>query len=109
MTSVVRITTKLVPARRKHAGDRLMTVNFAIIRDNEPPVDGNHRLMSGRGQIDDRQSAMDKYRPGFRIGPYSLVIWAAMPQAYGHRLRDIVYVTVRLSAVGADKSCDATH
>ena len=59
-------------------------INFSVVGDNKAPAGRMHRLVTGRGEIDDRQSSRGQRDPGARIRPGAALVRTAMAQGFGH-------------------------
>jgi hypothetical protein len=82
----------------------LKIVDFAVEREREALVLGEHRLRAA-AQIDDRQSAMAKTDP--RRSPNARSVWAAMRQGVGHP--PDAFGVDRLGAFDMEDTGNAAH
>ena len=51
-------TSKPVPSRTKLARNLAVVVDLSVVREPESAILGSHRLVSGRGEVEDRQAAV---------------------------------------------------
>lgn len=64
-----------------------MIVNLAVEHQHEPPGWGQHRLMAGGRQIENREAAMGQTDSGVGANPNAAVIRAAMSNRRRHRVQ----------------------
>jgi hypothetical protein len=61
-----------------------MAVNLTIIDNDEASIGRNHRLMSSRREIQNRQPPVHKRQAAFVIDPSAVIVGPAMLQAGVH-------------------------
>src|SRR5262249_31223 len=86
-----------------------VAVTLAIVDDHVSPISRDHRLMAGRGEVNDGQPAVCQSGAGLWVDPDALVIRAAMPQASVHVADNIAELQSRGLRASHDKAGDATH
>ena len=65
-----------------------MIVDFAVEREDEAPVGGQHRLVPGRGQVDDGETAVTEADTRVVVDPKAEIIRAAMRERARHLFED---------------------
>ena len=73
----------------------LVVVDLAVVDDDEAAVGRDHRLMAGRRQIDDRETAMRERDAGLGVDPNAVVVRPAMPQ--------VSLIDAAISPIGAPR------
>jgi hypothetical protein len=82
----------------------LKVVDLAVVSDDIAPVGAHHRLMAGRGQVDDGQPSVAE--PDHCVRVATLAIRPAMRNRIGHATDDD---SRHCLAVEGDHSCNAAH
>ncbi len=76
-----------------------VVVDFAVIRDHVASRLRQHRLMTVRRKIDDRQAPMSESHTRCRVYPFTIIVRATMSDAQGHSPRQLGHrVNVRPGA-----------
>ena len=76
-------------ARALQLGAQLgVVVDLAVEGEHPAPGLRQHRLLSGGGQVDDREPAMRERDAGLAVGPHAVVVGAAMRDGIGHMTGD---------------------
>jgi len=81
-----------------------IVVDFPVVGQQKPMIGADHRLMPGRGQVDDGQPSMPQ--PDIALNPMSFAIRSAMHDRVGHALQ---YLGRDGAAVEIDQASDAAH
>src|SRR4029079_11749828 len=81
------MSAKFDAARFEFGAQLPEIVDLAVVRDYEAAVGRYHRLMAGRGKVEDGQAPMRQSAASFRIAPKAMIVRTAMSEAIGHRKR----------------------
>ena len=105
----VGMSSELNAARLEFDAQILKVVYLAVIGDDVTAVARDHRLMSGRRQIDDRKSSLSQCEPIAFVDPDALVVRSAVFDRLAHGLaqaNQAFHVTVRSSI---HDTCNSAH
>lgn len=86
-----------------------MVVDLAVEGDHVAARRRDHRLMAGRGQIDDRQSRMAERQASVRRNPCTTVVGAAVPYRGGHACDRRAQRGIGHARDGQEKTAHPTH
>ena len=103
----VRVTAKLDAARFEFGTHLLEIVDFAIVRNDEAAVGGDHWLVAGGREIDNGQAPVRQHDSGLGIAPEPMIVGAAVCDAVGHR--DRIVLEPIACARRVEYTSDAAH
>jgi len=90
-------------------GPRHVVVDFAVIDRHVAAARRFHRLVAGRGQVDDGEAVVGERDSGFGIAPDRIVVRPAMADAAGHALEQRSRLARLAGHRPAQKSCKSAH
>ena len=83
----VRVAAEVVAHRLQLTAQLLEIIDLAVERQHEAAVIAEHRLMTRRRQVQDRQSPVAKHDSGAGVAPDAGIVRPAMGDRIGHRGR----------------------
>ena len=103
----IGVSPKFDAARFEFGAQLLEIVDLAVVSDDKAAIGGNHRLMAGRREIDNRQTPMGQCDARFSIAPDPLIIRTAIGEAVRHRHCVPLELIARTRQV--ENACNAAH
>ena len=86
----------LEPCPLNLAPDFEVVINLPVKNDHKPATRREHRLVSSRGQIKNRQASMSKRNTNLRISPNTGIVWPPRGNRQRHALGEIFKLGERL-------------
>jgi hypothetical protein len=100
----IGIAAEDMPFCDEHIPEFTEVINLAVEGDPDSAVFVGHRLMSGRGKIDDAESSLSKCRGAIGVDP--CIIRSPVHEPIAHPRQR---VTIRRAAIQVNDSGYATH